>query len=45
VETGERVPFQLDGDFGGYLPLEVRLLPRRATILVPPAWLQASART
>jgi diacylglycerol kinase family enzyme len=43
VETGEDshdepVPFQLDGDFGGRLPLEISILPRRLTLIVPQAW-------
>jgi diacylglycerol kinase family enzyme len=38
VEADESVPFQLDGDFGGYLPLEVSLLPRWLTLVVPAAW-------
>jgi len=44
VETAapdEDVPFQLDGDFGGYLPLEIDLLPTRVTLVVPEAWLVA----
>jgi diacylglycerol kinase family enzyme len=28
------VPFQLDGDPGGYLPVDVRVLPRRLTLVV-----------
>jgi diacylglycerol kinase family enzyme len=38
IEADESVPFQLDGDFGGYLPLEISLLPGRLTLLVPAAW-------
>jgi diacylglycerol kinase family enzyme len=38
VEADEEVPFQLDGDFGGHLPLEVSLLPRRLTLVVPEGW-------
>jgi diacylglycerol kinase (ATP) len=29
------VPFQRDGDFGGYLPLTVEVLPQRLTIIAP----------
>ncbi len=36
IESEARVPFQLDGDPGGELPLEIRVLPRRVTLLVPP---------
>jgi diacylglycerol kinase (ATP) len=35
VESTEPVPYQLDGDPGGWLPLEVSILPRRLTMLVP----------
>ena len=38
VEADEPVPFQLDGDFGGHLPLEIEMLPRRLTLIVPEAW-------
>ncbi len=34
-EADGPVPFQLDGDFGGHLPLEVSILRRRLTIVVP----------
>lgn len=34
--TGGRVPFQLDGDPGGYLPVDVRVAPGRMTCLVRP---------
>ncbi len=30
-----RVPFQIDGDPGGVLPLDIQVLPRRLTLLVP----------
>ena len=30
-----RVPYQVDGDPGGYLPLEVEVLPDRLTLIVP----------
>ncbi len=29
------VPYQLDGDFGGFLPLDVEALPGRLTLVVP----------
>jgi diacylglycerol kinase (ATP) len=29
------IPFQRDGDFGGYLPLTVEVLPRRLTMIAP----------
>ena len=33
---GVKVPYQLDGDFGGYLPVEVRMLPGRLRFVVDP---------
>jgi len=34
--TAERpVAYQLDGDPGGWLPLEIQVLPRRVTLIVP----------
>lgn len=40
VQPGSRpaidVPFQVDGDPGGMLPLSLRVLPGRLTLLVPP---------
>jgi len=37
VESDEPVPYQLDGDFGGWLPVEVEVVPGRLTLLAPPA--------
>ena len=34
TSTG-RVPYQIDGDPGGYLPLEIEVLPNRLTVIVP----------
>ncbi|WP_146392625.1 diacylglycerol/lipid kinase family protein [Allorhodopirellula solitaria] len=31
----ERVPYQIDGDYGGRLPLEIEVLPGRVTLLRP----------
>jgi diacylglycerol kinase (ATP) len=36
LESEESVPFQLDGDPGGVLPVDVSVLPRRLRFLVPP---------
>jgi len=36
IESDAPVPFQLDGDPGGELPLEIRVLPKRVKLLVPP---------
>jgi diacylglycerol kinase family enzyme len=35
VESPHPVPFQLDGDPGGFLPLEIAVLPGRMTLLAP----------
>jgi len=36
ITADEPVPYQLDGDAAGQLPLEIEVMPRRLTILVPP---------
>jgi diacylglycerol kinase (ATP) len=36
IEADEPVPYQLDGDPGGRLPVEIEVLTRRVTLLVPP---------
>jgi diacylglycerol kinase family enzyme len=36
IESDAPVPFQLDGDPGGFLPVEITVLPDYLTILVPP---------
>ena len=36
ITAEEPVPYQLDGDFGGYLPLDVEVLPERVSLVVPP---------
>jgi diacylglycerol kinase family enzyme len=35
VESIQPVPFQIDGDPGGVLPLEIEVLPGRMTLLGP----------
>jgi diacylglycerol kinase family enzyme len=37
-ESDEPVPYQVDGDPAGELPVDIRVLPQRLTILVPPDW-------
>jgi diacylglycerol kinase family enzyme len=37
IESDVPVPYQLDGDPGGVLPLDIRVLPARVTFLVPNA--------
>jgi diacylglycerol kinase family enzyme len=41
VESDEPVPFQLDGDPGGYLPLKVSVAPARLRIIVSENWVQS----
>ena len=38
VEAAEHVPYQLDGDPGGELPVEIGIEPRRLTLLVSQSW-------
>ena len=35
IEAEGKVPYQLDGDFAGYLPVEVEVVPERLAFLVP----------
>jgi diacylglycerol kinase (ATP) len=35
IEAANSVPYQLDGDSGGLLPLEMECLPRRLSLIVP----------
>jgi diacylglycerol kinase (ATP) len=35
IESDTPVPYQLDGDPGGYLPLDIEVLPNRLTMIVP----------
>ena len=34
--SDKRVPYQLDGDYGGHLPLKIEVLPARVQLLLPP---------
>ncbi len=36
ISSDAEVPYQLDGDPGGVLPLEVESVPKRLTLVVPP---------
>jgi diacylglycerol kinase (ATP) len=38
IEADEAVPYNLDGDHCGYLPLDIEIEPDRLTLLVPPGW-------
>ena len=35
IESEARVPYQLDGDFVGFLPVEIAVVPRRITLITP----------
>jgi YegS/Rv2252/BmrU family lipid kinase len=35
VESDQPVPYELDGDFSGWLPLELDVVPQRLTLLMP----------
>ena len=35
LESDQRVPYQMDGDPGGFLPVEIEVLPQRVTLVVP----------
>jgi diacylglycerol kinase family enzyme len=36
IESGEPVEYQVDGDPGGLLPVDVEVIPGRVTLVVPP---------
>ena len=38
IESDAQVPYELDGDASGKLPLEIEILPRQLRLLVPPNW-------
>jgi diacylglycerol kinase family enzyme len=38
IDSTGPAPFQLDGDPGGELPVEIRVLPGRLTMLVSHEW-------
>jgi len=38
IESDRQVPYELDGDPGGYLPLEIAVRPNRLTLLVSAEW-------
>ena len=45
IESDRPVPYELDGDPGGILPLDVEILPGRLTLLVPPEWVERQCGT
>jgi len=40
IEADRPTPYLLDGDPGGWLPLEIELIPERLPVLVPRAWVE-----
>jgi diacylglycerol kinase (ATP) len=38
IESDHQVPYQLDGDPGGWLPVDIRTLPGRVRLVVDPDW-------
>jgi diacylglycerol kinase family enzyme len=38
IESEVEVPYEIDGDPGGVLPLEIETVPRRVRMLVPQNW-------
>ncbi len=41
LESDRPVPYQLDGDPGGELPVEVEVVPGRLSVMVPAAWVES----
>ena len=33
------VAYNLDGDHGGYLPVDIEIVPNRLTLMAPPGWI------
>jgi diacylglycerol kinase family enzyme len=42
IESHRPVRFQLDGDPGGMLPLDIQVLPARLSLVAPPRWTEVS---
>jgi diacylglycerol kinase family enzyme len=42
IESAQSAPYQLDGDPGGQLPLEIGIEPNRLTLLVNQSWLKST---
>jgi diacylglycerol kinase family enzyme len=45
IESEQPVPYELDGDASGYLPLDVHIEPNRLTLIVPPSWPARNSRS
>ena len=40
-ESNEPVPFQVDGDPGGYLPVDIEIVPQELNLIVSKKWIQS----
>jgi diacylglycerol kinase (ATP) len=38
IESDRPVPYELDGDASGFLPLDITIEPNRMSLIVPPSW-------
>jgi diacylglycerol kinase family enzyme len=45
IESDFPVPYELDGDASGFLPLDVEIMPNRLTLIVPPSWPARNCRS
>ena len=45
IESDRPVPYELDGDASGFLPLDVQIVPNRLTLIVPPGWPERNCRS
>ena len=45
ITSDGQVPYQLDGDPGGFLPLDIQVLPGRLTLVVPEEAVRATTST
>ena len=43
IEADEPVPYELDGDPAGILPVEIEVVPERLTLIVPREWAKKNA--
>jgi diacylglycerol kinase family enzyme len=41
IESDRPAPYQLDGDPGGMLPVEIEIVPNRLCLLVPRVWIES----
>jgi diacylglycerol kinase family enzyme len=41
IESDRPAPYQLDGDPGGMLPVEIEVIPRRLCLIAPRDWIES----